>query len=235
MYLCAEFIGNCVKRNKKYLIKIMKLKFVLASILLFGAVSASLAQSDDSDEENVVAPPHYSTDDYVGFGGKKNDVKLDFNFGWFISEFVDRHGEGHRGIFGGGMSLMYEHVFNKGYGFGVNGIYEQGDGGDIKTVVLAPSFVYYGSKDKWTYGYSIGLGFGRFSMVSSKYGDDDGNGLGYFVQANIERRISKHFGFGAGLRVLNITASKPKNNSYYDTHIHGTGSVRFTIGPRFYF
>ena len=32
----------------------MKQKFLLASILLFGAVSASFAQSDDSDEENVV-------------------------------------------------------------------------------------------------------------------------------------------------------------------------------------
>lgn len=213
----------------------MKLKFVLASILLFGAVSASLAQSDDSDEENVVVAPHYSTDEYVGFGGKKNDIKLDFNFGWYISEFVDTDGDGHRGIFGTGFSLMYEHVFNKGYGFGINGIYEQAEGSDVQTVVLAPSFVYYGSNDKWTYGYSIGLGFGRFDVSSYRYGYDDGNGIGYFVQANIERRISKHFGIGAGLRVMNITASKLENNSYYRTHNHGTGSVRFTIGPRFYF
>ena len=215
----------------------MKLKFLLASVMLFGAVSASYAQSEDADDDDAVSAPapHYSTDDYVGFGGKKNDVKLDFNFGWFISEFMDRDGDGHRGIFGAGMSLMYEHVFNKGYGFGVNAIFEQGDGSDIMTAVLAPSFVYYGSNDKWTYGYSIGLGFGRFSMFSSKYGDDDGNGLGYFVQGSVERRVNKWLGFGAGLRVMSITASKPKNNSYYNTHTHGTGSVRFTIGPRFYF
>ena len=213
----------------------MKLKCLLAAVMLFSATSAIFAQSEDSDENNVVAAPHYSTDEYVGFGGKKNDVKLDFNFGWYISEFVDRSGDSHRGLFGCGFSLMYEHVFKKGYGFGVNAIYEGGEGNDVRTGVIAPSFVYYGSKDAWTYGYSIGLGYGAFCLDSRRYGYDDGRGVGYFVQASVERRITKWFGIGAGLRILNVTASKPNNSSYYNTHSHGTGSVRFTIGPRFYF
>ena len=83
----------------------MKIKSLLATALMLGSVSMANAQG------------------YVpGFGGKLNSVKADFNCGWFISEFVDRNGDSHRGLFGDGMSLMYEHVFNKGYGFGINGI-----------------------------------------------------------------------------------------------------------------
>lgn len=213
----------------------MKLKCLLATVMLFGAASATFAQSEDSEENNVAAAPHYSTDEYVGFGGKKNDIKVDFNFGWFISEIGDRNGDAHRGLFGCGFSLMYEHVFNKGCGFGVNAIYEAGEGGDIRTGVIAPSFVYYGSNGGWTYGYSLGLGYGRFSLDSPRYGYDDAAGVGYFVQAEIEKRFTKNFGIGAGLRVMNISAPKPNNSSYYDSHYYGTGTVRFTIGPRFYF
>ncbi len=212
----------------------MRLKLVLASIMLFGAVTSSFAQSEDSDENEVVSAPHYSTDDYVGFGGKKNCVKADFNFGWFISEFVDKDRDGHRGLFGDGISLMYEHVFSKGYGFGINGIFEKKTE-EVYTGMIGPSFVYYGSKDKWTYGYSIGLGYGRFDIDSERFSHIDRTGVGYFVQTNIERRLTKWFGIGAGLRILNITASKPNNDSYYDSHNCGTSSLRFTIGPRFYF
>ena len=213
----------------------MKLNCLLAAAMLFGATSATFAQSEDSEEKDYVPVPHYSTDENYGFGGKKNDIKIDFNCGWFLSEFVDRYGEGHRGLFGCGFSLMYEHVFNKGYGFGINAIYEQGEGNDITTGVIAPSFVHYGSKGAWTYGYSLGIGYGRFNLDSHRYGYDNANGVGYFVQANVERRINKWLGIGAGLRILDITASKPDNSSYYDSHSYGTGSLRFTIGPRIYF
>ena len=208
----------------------MKLICLLAAAMLFGATSATFAQSEDSEGKNYVAVPHYSSDEKYGFGGKKNDIKIDFNCGWFLSEVGDT-----RGLFGGGFSLMYEHVFKNGCGFGINGIFEQGGGKDLTTGVLAPSFVYYASNDAWTYGCSIGLGYGRFNLDSDRYGYDDANGVGYFVQANIERRITKNFGIGAGIRLVNITASKPDNNSYYDSHSYGTSSLRFTIGPRFYF
>ena len=101
--------------------------------------------------------------------------------------------------------------------------------------MIGPSFVYSGSSDKWIYGYSIGLGYGRFDVDSERFGHEDRNGVGYFVQANIERRLTQWLGIGAGVRVLNITAPKSEDNSYYKTHSHGTSSLRFTIGPRFYF
>lgn len=195
----------------------MKIKSLLATALMLGSVSMANAQG------------------YVpGFGGKHNAVKADFNCGWFISEFVDRNGDSHRGLFGDGMSLMYEHVFNKGYGFGINGIFEKKPG-EVYTGMIGPSFVYSGSSDKWIYGYSIGLGYGRFDVDSERFGHEDRNGVGYFVQANIERRLTQWLGIGAGVRVLNITAPKSEDNSYYKTHSHGTSSLRFTIGPRFYF
>ncbi len=213
----------------------MKLKCLLAAAMLFGATSATFAQSEDSEGKNYVAVPHYSSDEKYGFGGMKNDIKIDFNCGWFVSEVVDRDGDSNRGMFGCGFSLMYEHVFKNGCGFGINGIFEQGEGSDITTGVIAPSFVYYVSKNTWTYGCSIGIGYGRFNLDSYRYGYEDANGLGTFVQGNIEKRITKNFGIGAGIRLVNITASKPDNNSYYDSHSYGTSSLRFTIGPRFYF
>ena len=91
----------------------MKLKFVLASILLFGAVSMANAQG------------------YVpGFGGKFNCVKTDFNLGWFISDFEDQYGDKHSGLFGTGFSVSYNHVFKQGFGFGVDCIIENGDDED---------------------------------------------------------------------------------------------------------
>ena len=195
----------------------MKLKFVLASILLFGAVSMANAQG------------------YVpGFGGKLNCVKTDFNLGWFISDFEDRDGDKHSGLFGTGFSVSYNHVFKQGFGFGVDCIIENGDDDNVSTQYVGPSFVYAGSFGGWTLSYSAGLGYGHLSYESNRMGHDDRGGLGYFAQVEAQKRFSKHFGIGAGMRIVEIATSKP--DGYKDEWgIYGTGSFRFTIGPRFYF
>ena len=190
----------------------MKLKFLLASVMLVGAVSMANAQG------------------YVpGYGGKHNSVKADFNCGWFISKFEDRYGDTHRGIFGTGFSASYEHVFKPGVGFGLNYIMENGNEDDIETVFLGPSAVYAGSFGSWTLSYSVGLGIGRVGYSSDRMGYYNENGFGYFAQIEAQKRFSDHFGIAAGLRVLDITTSVS------DKGFEGTGSLRFTIGPRFYF
>ena len=103
----------------------MKIKSLLATALMLGSVSMANAQG------------------YVpGFGGKHNSVKADFNCGWFISKFEDRYGDSHRGIFGTGFSVSYEHVFKPGVGFGLNYIMENGNEDDIKTQFIGHYAVY---------------------------------------------------------------------------------------------
>ena len=182
----------------------MKTKFLLAIAMMLGSFSIANAQG------------------YVpGYGGKHNAVKADFNCGWFISKFEDRYGDSHRGIFGTGFSVSYEHVFKPGVGFGLNYIMENGNEDDIKTQFIGPSAVYAGSFGSWTFSYSVGLGLGKINYD---------NGFGYYAQIEAQKRFSDHFGIAAGIRVLDITTSVSD-----DGDMTGTGSFRFTIGPRFYF
>lgn len=191
----------------------MKIKSLLATALMLGSVSMANAQG------------------YVpGFGGKHNSVKADFNCGWFISEFEDKYGDSHRGIFGTGFSVSYEHVFKPGVGFGLNYIMENGNEDDIKTQFIGPSAVYAGSFGSWTLSYSIGLGLGKINYDSYRMGHYDDNGFGYYAQVEAQKRFSDHFGISAGIRVLDITTSVSDKGD-----MSGTGSFRFTIGPRFYF
>lgn len=190
----------------------MKTKILLVAAMMLGCFSIANAQG------------------YVaGYGGKHNSVKADFNCGWFISEFEDLSGKGHRGIFGTGFSVSYEHVFKPGVGFGLNYIMENGNEDGIKTQFVGPSFVYAGSFGSWTLSYSAGLGYGNFKFDSDRMEYADEGGLGYYAQVEAQKRFSDHFGIAAGLRVLDITTGVDKDR------ITGTGSLRFTIGPRFYF
>lgn len=212
----------------------MKIKILLTSVLMLCGMSSAFAQEDSYVAVDTVRSDGvFVLERTVGFGGKHNRVKLDFDFGCYISEFVDRDGDGHRGIFACGVSIAYEHVFKSGYGFGLNFIRDFGSD-CIMTQYLGPSFVCYKSVGKWTYGYSLGLGYGRYTFDSYRLGYDDRGGLGYFVQVEGERRFNKWIGVGAGLRVFNITAQKPEGVSESFGR-YGTGFVNFTIGPRFYF
>lgn len=190
----------------------MKTKALLVAAMMLCGVSVANAQ-------------------YVaGYGGKHNSVKADFNCGWFISKFEDRYGNSHRGIFGTGFSVSYEHVFKPGVGFGLNYIMENGNEDDIKTQFIGPSAVYAGSFGSWTFSYSVGLGLGKINYDSYRMGHYDDNGFGYYAQVEAQKRFSDHFGIAAGIRVLDITTSVSD-----DGDMTGTGSFRFTIGPRFYF
>ena len=78
--------------------------------------------------------------------------------------------------------------------------------------------------------YSVGLGLGKISYGSGRMGYYDDNGFGYYAQVEAQKRFSDHFGIAAGMRILDITTSVSDRGGF-----EGTGSFRFTIGPRFYF
>ena len=195
----------------------MKLKFVLASILLFGAVSMANAQG------------------YVpGFGGKLNCVKTDFNLGWFISDFEDRDGDKHSGLFGTGFSVSYNHVFKQGFGFGLDYIMENGNDDNIKTQFIGPSFVYAGTHGNWVIDCSAGLGEGGLKYDLARGDRANRGGLGFFLQVEAQRHISKHFGIAAGFRLLGSGVMDTWDEDDYSIS-PGFATARFTIGPRFYF
>ena len=212
----------------------MKLKIVLVSILLFGAVSASFAQSDDSDEEIVVAAPDESYDENFGFGGKHSCVKTDFNCGWYRHNFP-------AGGFGPGYSFSYEYVFKPGVGVGLEYMAECGNKDNFRTYFIAPTFVYAKSYDSWTFSFISGLGVGGIKYDSTRMGYGTSKDLmGMFAQGEVQKRFSKHFGIAAGLRVMAIFRLAMDDDldadvDYVASGADASASVRFTIGPRFYF
>lgn len=214
----------------------MKLKFVLASILLFGAVSTSFAQSDDSDEEIVVAAPDESYDENLGFGGKHSCVKTDFNCGWNLRDESDGY---VRGGFGPGYSICYEYIFKHTAGLGFVYIEDHGNKANFKTYFTGPTFVYAKSRNSWTFDFSSGIGAAGIHYNSPRRGrvHADGPILGIMAQTEIQKRFSKHFGIAAGVRVIaaSLFAMDIWEEDEAESTTWSTASVRFTIGPRFYF
>lgn len=220
----------------------MKFRQLLTFVFVVcGVLSANAQIEDDATDvangDSVSSNAASVSQETIGFGGKHNRIKMDYNFGWFISKILDKKGDSHRGLFGTGLSVSYEHVFRAGYGFGLHGILERsgsliGGSKELITGYIGPSFVYAKSINSWTYGYSIGIGYGRYSLDSYRFYHEDRSGLGTLVQIEGEKRLTKWLGIGAGLRILNITVEKPEG---FEGLRYGTGSLRFTIGPRFYF
>ena len=209
----------------------MNKKFLLSVALVLGSFSMSNAQTEDSGEKHFVAVPHESYDENFGFGGKHSCVKTDFNCGWYHHNFP-------AGGFGPGYSLSYEYVFKPGVGVGLEYMAECGNKDNFRTHFLGPSFVYAKSYDSWTLNLSSGLGAGWIKYDSARMGKNTvDNLMGLFAQGEVQKRFSKHFGIAAGVRVICIFlfAMDKWEEEGAEPVTDGSASIRFTIGPRFYF
>ncbi len=219
----------------------MTIKSYVLSALLLTFSSVALAQYDDvyiTDSVDELFRKEKIERDYGtdwGYNGKHHCFKTDFNFGWYISKFQEKNGGDKRGIFGVGGSVAFQTVLKSGYGFGLNAILDNGSyDGDVQSFFLGPSFEYAKAlPNGWIYSYSIGLGYGGFYIDSSRLGYSEDKGLGYFVSLEMSKRFNKWFGIGGGIRVFNVTCSKPDNYTY--SSFYGTGDIRISVGPRFYF
>ena len=214
----------------------MKLKYVLASILLFGTVSTSFAQTDDSDEDDVVAVSNISYDENFGFGGNHSCVKTDFNCGWNVRDKSDGY---VRGGFGPGYSISYEYIFKHSVGLGFDYIEDRGNKANFRSYFVGPTFVYAKSYNSWTFNFSSGFGAVGINYDSPRTGRVHAGGpiIGLMAQGELQKRFSKHFGIAAGVRVLGATLFTMDiwEEEDAETITYHTASVRFTIGPRFYF
>ena len=212
----------------------MNKRFLLIVALVLGSFSMSNAQSEDSEKTDYEAVPHESYDENFGFGGNHSCVKADFNCGW--SSRDERAGY-LRGGFGPGYSLSYEYVFKTGFGMGLEYFAEHGNKADFSTFFVGPSFVYANSHNSWTFNISSGFGAAGIKYDSPRMGTVDVRDLmGMFAQGEVQKRFSKHFGIAAGLRVMGIFRFAMDVEDENAEHVRdGSASVRFTIGPRFYF
>ena len=196
----------------------MKNKLLLTVALVLGSISMSNAQSEDAAK-------------MAGFGGMHSCVKTDFNCGWYHHNFP---ADG----FGPGYSLSYEYVFKPGVGVGLEYMAECGNKDNFRTHFLGPSFVYAKSYDSWTLNFSSGLGAGWIKYDSARMGKNTVDDLmGLFAQGEVQKRFSKHFGIAAGVRVICIFlfAMDKWEEEGAEPVTDGSASIRFTIGPRFYF
>ena len=115
---------------------------------------------------------------------------------------------------------------------------ECGNKDNFRTHFLGPSFVYAKSYDSWTLNFSSGLGAGWIKYDSARMGKNTVDDLmGIFAQGEVQKRFSKHFGIAAGVRVICIFlfAMDKWEEEGAEPVTDGSASIRFTIGPRFYF
>ena len=209
----------------------MNKKFLLTAALVLGSFSMSNAQSEDSEKTDYAAIPHESDNENFGFGGRHSCVKADFSCGWYHHNFPG-------GGFGPGYSLSYEYVFKPGVGVGLEYMAECGNKDNFRTHFLGPSFVYAKSYDSWTLSFSSGLGAGWIKYNSTRMGNATvANLMGIFAQGEVQKRFSKHFGIAAGVRFMSIFLFAMDRWEEEDAKpvTDGSASIRFTIGPRFYF
>ena len=64
----------------------MKLKCLLAAVMLFGATSATFAQSEDSEEKIMQQYLIILLTKNMVSVARRMTLKIDFNFGWFVSK-----------------------------------------------------------------------------------------------------------------------------------------------------
>ena len=213
----------------------MNKKFLLTAALVLGSFSMSNAQSEDSEKTDYAAIPHESDNENFGFGGNHSCVKADFNCGWSLRD--ERAGY-LRGGFGPGYSLSYEYVFKTGFGMGLEYFAEHGNKADFSTFFVGPSFVFAKSHNSWTFNLSSGLGASGIKYDSPSKKTVSVRELpAIFAQGEVQKRFSKHFGIAAGLRVMGIFHFEMNEWQEKDTEpvTDSAASLRFTIGPRFYF
>jgi hypothetical protein len=141
-------------------------------------------------------------------------------------------------------SFSYEHVWKKGYGFGIDmSLFRTVfDGEDLYTnakydlmlFYLGPSFVINAKiTKKWQYNTAIGLGYASYN----ENGDYTEGGVGVMLRAGIDYCFSKHFGVGVDMNLQTAVFKRPDNVDKYMEPNERYGFERLNIlaGLRYFF
>ena len=196
-------------------------KLLIGIVLLLSGLTAVQAQ-----ETTDLEATNFET---------SNVVKLNFGPGLVYSdiyEFNFPHSILHKTSMSLDLSVDYAHTFKKGIGFGLNFIqshlYALGSND-----FYAGASVYYAClvNNRWYFDVSLGAGYAR-----NDYGEHK-NGAGVFEQIGAHYKITKHWGAGAEIRLLNCYYKKPDGWDDVTGSDAGFGTKRaaLTLGVQYYF
>ncbi|MDR0893895.1 MAG: porin family protein [Prevotellaceae bacterium] len=162
----------------------------------------------------------------------KNTLSVSAGWGWVTSKVATPLGS-YRGKGGVEWGVEYNHVFNSGWGFGLQyaGFQVEFDRSASSTLTfIGPSLVYRGRfSDKWLPKMSLGIGYGGMS--------DNGfntSGVGISYALGMEYMLSKSVGVGVELSefVFNFSTTKEQQRN---NERNGVARVSLTGGLRVYF
>lgn len=162
-----------------------------------------------------------------------NVIKLNYGPGLVYSDIYDYpKATLHKASLSLDLSVDYAHTFKNGLGFGLNFIQSHLNAIGCNDLYAGAS-VYYGFlfKNRWYFDASIGAGYARNDYSDTK------NGFGLFEQLGAHYKLTRHWGVGAEIRMLNCFYKEPdgwdevagKDVSF------GTKRVALTLGVQYYF
>ena len=196
-------------------------KILFLFVMLLGALTAVQAQESTDFEATS-----YET---------SNVIKLNYGPGLVFSDIYEidySRIRRHKNSMSLDLSVDYGHTFKHGIGFGLNFIQSHLNAIGCNDFYAGAS-VYYGYllKNRWYFDISLGMGYARNDFADHK------NGVGLFEQIGAHYKLTKHWGVGAEIRMLNCFYKQPdgweeivgKNVSF------GTKRAALTLGAQYYF
>ena len=197
----------------------MKKVLILCTIMLCSLPSV---QALDLDEQGT-----------SGFDATNNIIKLSYGPGLFIKSYDFTYGQHKDVLLSLDLSLDYAHTFDRGFGFALNFIQSHISALDGDDFYAGASFFYGIPVDyEWYLDASLGLGYAHNNYT------EHSDGVGVFGQVGFHYRMTKHWGAGAELRLLDCIYKKPHDWKQYNENGSGVfTSWRMTLalGVQYYF
>ena len=148
--------------------------------------------------------------------------------------------------FCGDTDLTYQHVWRRGWGFGINHALNVANYNHeylITQNYIGPSAVFAHRRGK--FGFDVSAGIGYVYYVERMKAWDSHNrvrtfkgtesGLGFYGQVGVEYIFSKHLGIGAQITTLRSAYPRPENDLVPEDESYGIQRINVLIGPRVYF
>ena len=167
-------------------------------------------------------------------------VKVGVGPGWITSEITTDYGTYKRKM-GFNFSADYQHIWNYGFGLGVNYQYF----GTSFDNVLKLKMHYIGPSlaasmklgDKWIWDVQVGMGYTHYTeSMSNSYGhaSESINRLGILAQMGIQYKMSDKIGIGFQFDSFRMSMERPEgfDTSKYD--FYGIERLDLQFGLRFY-
>lgn len=162
-----------------------------------------------------------------------NIFKLSYGPAVMLSDFVEWDGKIYRNASMLNLSFDYEHVWNNGFGFGINASQNHCSKGNFNVFYVGPSLVYNRTtKRGFRLDAAFGIGYAAndLDIVKSR------NGVGTFASFSLDYMFTKHIGLGAEVREMVTTYRKPKGGVFdkYEGR-YGIDWIGISLGVRYCF